>query len=216
MLGLYAATGYEMPNIDPVLAKKHLTTALEKGSTEAAIFLSALEQKQGNHTQAIAYLKLANKRNPNPSIQTLLAFRLMRQDPTPENCTYCMDLLLQAAQSQYAPALYLLGHYTLQGKMNPPEQPIAYFRRATEIKPFPAAAYAYGDCLFCGKGGAEQSSEKAAVWIKMAANGSYVPAQWRLAEMYNSGIGLPMDKAKANEWAQRANKADSRPRMDTL
>jgi TPR repeat protein len=164
----------------------------------------------GDLPTALSYLTQAVDQTPTPPLQTLLARLYVEHLSTPEALTSALELLTHAAHAHYPPALYLLGHYKLSGILQTPHPAGHYFRQAVESKPFPAAAFAYGDCLYHGKGGLEANPEKAFPWIQMAAEASILRAQWRLAHMYREGIGTPVNIERANTWSQRAAKADSR------
>lgn len=208
LLGLYAAAGYEC-DIDPVLAETHWKTALQQGHLPAALFLGAAALRQNNLEVAIDYLSQASQAD-DPAIDTLLAHVYLSRVATPDAISRGGELLQRAAAKKFPPALYFLGHYTLNGLLPSEIEPYRYFRMAIDIQPFPLAVYAYGDCLFYGKGGVEASPKQAFPWIQIAAKHAILPAQWLLAKMYREGIGCSADPALASQWEATAKRADSR------
>ncbi len=72
-----------------------------------------------------------------------------------------------------------------------------------------AAMVNLGNCLFGGKGTAQNQSE-ALKWYRKAAEQGFVVAQCNLGGCYENGEGVSMDKAEALKWfGKAAEKGDS-------
>lgn len=211
MLGLYAAAGHER-KISLSDAEKYWKVAIEKGHHRAALFLGASCLKQEKYEQAIFNFNIANQET-SAEIKTLLAHTYINSITTPEAIEKGKSLLLEAAESGYPPAHYLLGKYTLDNVFQANIMPSAHFRKAIEgqndQQPFPLASYAFGYCCYYGVGGESQSYEKAFPWIRSAANLNIISAQWLLSKMYREGLGTAVNLELADKWEARAHKANS-------
>lgn len=81
----------------------------------------------------------------------------------------------------------------------------------------PKALFVVGDRLL-GKGpGAPDSDLKgAARWFEMAAEMDFAPAQYRIGNAYEKGLGVERDAARAKEWYARAAEAGNVSAMHNL
>ncbi len=76
----------------------------------------------------------------------------------------------------------------------------------------PAAGLVLGEMALNGKGG-QPDPAKAALMYEKAANLGDRDAQYSLALLYDKGLGVPLDKEKALEWAMTAASNENRDAM---
>ena len=67
-----------------------------------------------------------------------------------------------------------------------------------------AAQYWIANLYLQGGGGLERNAVTASLWFKDAANSGLGPAQYELGRLYLQGRGVPLDRAQALGWLEKA------------
>ena len=76
---------------------------------------------------------------------------------------------------------------------------LAWYREKAQTEPW---AQAYLGVLYESGVWVRRDATVAADWYRRAGEARYVPAQWRLARLYNEGRGVPQDRAQARRWGE--------------
>ncbi|MCB1225328.1 MAG: sel1 repeat family protein [Verrucomicrobiales bacterium] len=117
---------------------------------------------------------------------------------------------LKAAENGLPMAQHTVGvSYELgEGVEKDPAAATEWFKKAAAQNYLPSVS-AYASKLERGQDGAEKDPAMAALLYLKAARQDYVPAMSRLAYLYYSGNGVPVDYRRAFGWYQRAARGES-------
>lgn len=107
--------------------------------------------------------------------------------------------VMEKANEGDAEAQLAVGEFYLAA--NNPTQAARWFERAADNNP--KAAYHLGFAYFNGVG-VEKNLSKAVEYLKISADGEFVPAMAQLGAFYMGGIGVTKDEQMALFWTRRA------------
>jgi localization factor PodJL len=86
----------------------------------------------------------------------------------------------------------------------PPALVGPYSLRLAAAQGDPSAQYEVAVRLAQGKGDTDQDLKEAAQWYQRSATSGFAMAQFRLGTLYERGVGVPTDSARAQVWYARA------------
>jgi TPR repeat protein len=108
--------------------------------------------------------------------------------------------LRKAAESLYAESGADPLRVAALGRARPDSAALlAWYRAKAQAEPW---AQAYLGALYEAGQWVRQDAAAAASWYRRAGEARYVPAQWRMAKLYNEGRGVPQDRAEARRWGE--------------
>lgn len=115
-----------------------------------------------------------------------------------------LQLALEAAKGDYAPAKVLLGfiYGSGRGVTQDDARAVHWYRLAAE-QGYAPAQLALGDMYFDGLG-VPQDDAQAAYWYRLAAEQGNLDAQSNLGSMYEYGRGVAQDDTQAVHWYRLA------------
>lgn len=120
---------------------------------------------------------------------------------------YAVQLLIEAANLNYAPSAFKLGEYYEYGKMGCPQDAalsIHYYTIAAQ-QDHREACFALTAWYLVGSPGIlPQSDTEAYLWAKRAAEKGLPKAEYAVGYFTEVGIGVKKDQLDANKWYRRA------------
>ncbi len=200
-LGKYYAEGIGTAQ-DSDQAMKWYREAAKQGNAKAqfnlALMLMGAVAVEQSDTEALGWLKLAAEQN-YPQAQMLLATSYLRGLGVSPDRGTALAWLKRASDGGYAKAQYRLARMLATGQVEQVENfnTVHELYMAAGESGYAKAQYRLGRQVFEPK---ELSAKEALRWLKRAAKGNHVAAQYYLGACYSKGLATEVDRQAAYQW----------------
>lgn len=127
----------------------------------------------------------------------------------PKDLSQATEWFRKGAEKGSAKAGLNLGKFLIDGRAGDSSDEAKreggeWIRKAAD-QGLPEAALSYGSMLYFGDHGQSRDYEKAAVYLKIAAEGGSADAQNLVGNMAELGLGVPVDQKEAEGWFRKAS-----------
>lgn len=213
-LGLVYARGDAGQPSNDVRAAELFAKAAEQGHHRAQTNLGLLYLRgQGvprDLVQARAWLEKAASDGDPYALYTLGRAMDEAAPPVAADATRAADLFRRAAEKGHPTAALRYGLALAEGAGVKKDLPASHrWLVQAQENGVPEAALALGDIavrmpMQRDKAANDKALKVAIAWYELAANGGVPSAQFKLANAYLGGVGVPRDPAQAQLWYNRA------------
>lgn len=144
--------------------------------------------------------------------QAELGARYARGAGVPADMAKAVPLFEQAAKKGGANAQYYLAQaYDLGAGVKQDKAQAAHWFGKAAAQNHAGGQYSLGIMMTDGQGGLKADPKAAAAMVRKAANQGYLPAAYRLSQLYIAGLGVERNPEMAAHWLRRILKGGIHP-----